>query len=337
MRVLPANMIEQMTSKEKMLEPFKGKLQATRAHVFLGTKCSYHCKFCYGNGKRDAEFFPIEQVKEYIDFLYRYGIDEIEYTGGEPTECSYLPELVEWVRDTYNMRQCIITNGSGENYHDLYLKGVEEFLFSLHGFNKESHNFITGKYDAWEKINKSMKEVESFQSALLRINVTICKYNYLFLEEQAKYIIDNFPTVFQVNYLPMNSWDEATKYEDISVPYDEYATILDKAVKVIRNNPFRRTRIAIRYIPYCKLSEDLHPYIYTHIHHAYDDYDWNQELDGRTIRYTYLDKPYGYYTVPSILNKRKSLYTKFDTCLKCNKFHICDGFQTNQLKREGLI
>ena len=337
MKVLSPSLIEQITSTEKMLEPFKGRTQARRAHVFLGTKCSYHCKFCYGNGERNEDFYPLERVKDYIKFLHEYGIEEIEYTGGEPTECSYLPELVEWVSETYGMRQCIITNGSGDNYRELYLKGVTEFLFSLHGYNKESHTFITGRYDAWEKINRSMKEVEGFVDGLLRINVTICKYNYLFLEEQAQYIIDNFPTVFQVNYLPMNSWENATKYEDFSVPYAEYVDRLERAVGIIRSNPYRRTRIAIRYIPYCKLPEFLHPYVYDHIHHAFDDYDWNQELDGETIHFEYLSKSYGHYMISSILNKRKSLYTKFDVCLLCDKFHICDGVQRNQLKREGYI
>ena len=67
MKILSSTMLRQMTPKNKLI---LNKPLTRRAHVFLGTKCSYHCKFCYGNGRRNHSFFPKERVEEYIKFLY---------------------------------------------------------------------------------------------------------------------------------------------------------------------------------------------------------------------------------------------------------------------------
>lgn len=332
MEILSSTLLRQLIPKNKLT---LDKPLSRRAHVFLGTKCSYHCKFCYGNGNRETSFFDETDVKEYIKFLYEYGIRELEYTGGEPTECDYLLDLVRYVNETYHMRQSVITNGSGSGtlYEKLYEAGINEFLFSFHGYDKSSHEKITGVKDSWKQLNDSIRIVQNFEQSLLRLNVTICKYNYQNLEEQIEYIIRNYERMFMINYLPMNSWDNSTLYQDVSVPYKYYA---DNLIRVLRRVKRTNMKMAIRYIPYCVLNEELHPYVYNHLHHAYDEYDWNQELDGMTIHKEYLNHPYGYYTIPSILNKRESLYVKFKSCLSCNKFYICDGFQKNQLSREGI-
>lgn len=334
MKILSSTMLRQMTPKNKLI---LNKSLTRRAHVFLGTKCSYHCKFCYGNGRRNRSFFPKERVEEYIKFLYNYGIEILEYTGGEPTEYDDLLNLVRNVSSKYHMKQSIITNGSGshELYEKLYQYGVSEFLFSLHGYDKSSHEKITGVVNSWDKLINSIKDVQNFEHPLIRINVTICKYNYKNLFEQMKFILEEFPRVFMINYLPMNSWDAAVLYDDISVPYKLY---VDELLKIFRHIKNHRDdiRLAIRYVPYCVLNKELYPYVYNHLQHAYDEYDWNQELDGMTIHEEYLNHPYGYYTASSILNKRESLYVKFKTCLSCDKFYVCDGFQKNQILREGL-
>ena len=309
--------------------------QPRRAHVFLGKKCSYRCRFCYGTGEQNQDFYPIEQVKEYIKFLHSYGITEIEYTGGEPTECSYLVELVKYVSDTYGMKQCIITNGSAsvEYYRTLYESGVSEFLFSLHGYDSESHQQITCIPDSWNKIIHSMDYVHSID-ALLRINVTICKYNYQNLVEQAKFISERYPNVFQINYLPMNSWDNSIKNEDISVSYKEYFDELYDAIQVLESIK-HKPRIAIRYVPFCVIDKELWKYVYDYAQHVYDPYDWNVELDGHTVKEHLLENKYGVTTVQEILKKRRVLYTKFGFCTYCKNRNICDGFQTNQLERES--
>ena len=57
-----------------------------RAHVSLGLKCSYKCSFCYYNKHRNSDFYSEDSIIQYLDFLYKYGIKDIEFTGGEPLE-----------------------------------------------------------------------------------------------------------------------------------------------------------------------------------------------------------------------------------------------------------
>lgn len=329
--ILSSNMLAQMMCNKIKIDCTK---LTRRAHVFLGTKCSYKCAFCYGNNKRNIEFIKFDNIIKYIDFLYAYGINAVEYTGGEPIECNYILDVVKYVKEKYNLHQSIITNGSGDIdlYKKLYNLGVKDFLFSLHGYNKSSHEKITGILGSWDKINNVMKELQK-NDITLRINVTICEYNYNNLIEQLLYIIENYPKVFMINYLPMNSWDNAIIRHDISVPYKLYT---DSFIELYKITKKYNIKMAIRYIPFCAVNKSLWPCIYNHLQHAYDIYDWNQELDGKNIYSEYLQHPYGYYTLQSILNKRKSLYVKFNFCTCCENFYICDGYQKNQIIREGL-
>lgn len=334
METLPDNVLRTMISREKLA--LTGRKMSRRAHVFIGPRCSYNCIFCYENGKRKEPFLSESQILSYIDFLNSYGIESIEYTGGEPTECEFLPEVMSFVKKKYKLGQSVITNGSADEevYSSFIRSGVDEFLFSAHGYDERSHFLITCAIGSWERLINAMKFVDSFSSVKLRVNTTICKYNYLHLREQAEFFLKTFKNLFMINYLPMNSWDNSLMFQDISVPYRNYAEILKDAIIYLKENS--DVKIAVRYAPYCCFPSEIHDFIYNHIHHVYDEYDWNQELDGKTIHKEYLKYPYGYFSMDSILNKRAKLYTKFKKCLSCKDFIVCDGFQKNQIKRENL-
>ena len=224
----------------------------------------------------------------------------------------------------------IITNGSAPLYYykkiDRY---IDEYLFSLHGYDEESHEKITGIKSSWERINNIIKWCDA-NNKFIRINCTICKYNYTNLDIHAKYVIDNIKNVHSINYLPANSWDDAIANGDFSVPFYEYSEKIKEAINIIDD----KCIVSIRYVPFCVFSPDMRKYIKGHLQHMHDKFDWNQELDGKTIYNNYLKYNYGFFSLDSILKKRESLYAKFDFCMKCDCRNICDGFQKNQIQRE---
>lgn len=318
-------------SKYSVLSWLSKHKLATRAHVFIGTRCSYRCVFCYGNERRNLDFLSYNDIISYMNFLKEYGITDVEITGGEPTEFPDIYQLVQYASSLFD-KVVIITNGSASV--DTYKKlseYVTEFLFSLHGYDEKSHIQITGNKDSWKNIHRA---IQACSERIIRVNTTICKYNYKNLYEYAQHIVSlNIPNLKAINYLPMNSWDDAISIRDSSVPYYMYYNTLKDSILFLKNY-IPDVIISIRYVPYCVVSKDLMKYVKTHIQHAIDTYDWAQELDGVHTRYDIIHNNRVQNVTEAILQKRKILYSKFKFCSDCSYRDICDGFQTNQLTRE---
>lgn len=305
------------------------KKHARRGHVFLGYPCSYKCAFCYGNVSRALHpFISKDSIIEYLKFIKAYGILDVEFTGGEPTiypENDFL-DILKFSKENFE-KISIISNGCADlKYYRKLGEFADDFVFSLHGYDMLSHEKITGVAGSWKKINDAISGCEK----PVRINTTICRYNYEYLFEHACHVSKNFSNIIAINYLPANSWDESMAIEDASVPYEKYSWQLAYSIMRICKD----VKISIRYAPFCAFPEHIRPYVMGHVHHMYDAYDWNQELDGKTIYPEYLEHEYGFFSVAKIREKRKSLYRKFKFCVDCKYFHVCDGFQKNQIERE---
>lgn len=303
---------------------------ARRAHVSLGLKCSYKCSFCYYNKHRNLEFYDEQQIIQYLDFIKRYGIKDIEFTGGEPLEYdrrSFL-KIIEYAKRSFT-NIALITNGTRKNgsLKDLFSVGINEVLFSLHGYNKESHEKITGIKNSFDDIIDSIYE-SKMNNIKTRINIVIHNNNYKNLIDNALLIKKYFNDIFAINYLPINTWDDAVNNLSIVVPYSNYKDELQESISLLKNNV---ERIAIRYIPFCMINESLWKYVYNQAQHIYDEYDWNKELDGYTIKTELLDYPYGYFSKKTVYNNRLNFYYKTKECLSCSNFYICDGIQQFQL------
>ena len=303
---------------------------ARRGHIFLGNYCNYRCIFCYNKNLQNEKFYHKERIKQYIDFIFEYGIRDLEFTGGEPSLNNDLVELIYYSKNKGFKNIAFITNGFDNTYYkDYYQNGCNEILFSIHGYDEKSNYLITGFRDSWNRllssIDKSLK-----LGFKLRVNTTICKYNYnkLYLHsEKIKSIFGD--NLFAINYLPMNSWDNSILDDDFSIPFYFYTDELSSSI-----DNFKNVRKAIRYIPYCVIKDIYYKYIYNNLQHIYDPYDWNRELNGRDIDLRLLKYPYGYYSLDSVYNTRLALYVKFKRCLYCKLRYLCDGFQFNSISRE---
>lgn len=305
---------------------------ARRAHVFLGSWCSYRCGFCYYKNMRKESFLSPDHVIAYMKFIKKYGIRELEFTGGEPTEYPHdeMKQILGEAKALGFERIAFITNGSGElNYYHELSDNVHEFLFSLHSYD-EIYERITGIRGSYDKIKNAIREIWK-TGRLIRLNIVICKENYNHLVDFAKHLIQDFDGIQfgAINFLPANTWGDAGSSQTVS--FADYKDELPKAINRLRENGFSGN-FAIRYIPYCELDETIRPLAKSHYQHVFDHYDWNQELDGSTIIPDMLSEKYGTRTVEAILKKRETMYSKFRKCLTCNIFNICDGYQNEYVQ-----
>ena len=187
-----------------------------RARINTGFLCNYGCEFCYYKDKLDQRD-SFEQIKERIDDVMRYGINQVDLSGGES---SIEPNWFN-ILDYCNSKNLYISTLShGGKFCDYeFLKkskehGLKEILFSLHGSSEEVHDSITKRKGSFNKIITAIKNAKSL-NILVRINCTISEKNYLHLDEYIT-LLKQFNNIFELNFLPLNYWSDAKKIKKMT-------------------------------------------------------------------------------------------------------------------------
>ena len=74
--------------------------------------CNYHCRFCFAQFKKSERRLPRKQALKLIEYFYEWGVQKINFAGGEPTICPYLGELLDFSKNL-GLTTSIISNGTG--------------------------------------------------------------------------------------------------------------------------------------------------------------------------------------------------------------------------------
>ena len=91
--------------------------QTPSVNFHLWKACNFRCKFCFATFEDIAQSFlpkghlPKEQALQVVSELAAAGFQKITFAGGEPTLCSWLPDLIARAK-ALGMTTMIVTNGS---------------------------------------------------------------------------------------------------------------------------------------------------------------------------------------------------------------------------------
>ena len=297
--------------------------ETVRSQLFVGTKCNYQCKFCYYTPYLSVKNNPNE-VYQQMRFVKNKGIQDIEFTGGEPTiDPQWFNYLIEGKKLFRHLS--VITNGQKmakrEFIEKCYKLGLREILFSLHGFDKNSHEKITGISGSWEKILSAIGHAKDI-GFLVRINCTVCSVNYLNLDKFALRIKEIKPLC--LNLIPLNYWDGAEE-SGVDIPYYKMAPYIKYAIDLVKGHV---RYINVRYMPYCHM-EGYEEHLCNWHQHTYDYWDWSnsfKQLPKQEYREAreYVDEI------------RTHLYGKVTECLACKYRGICDGVEKKLISYNKL-
>jgi len=195
--------------------------------------------------------------------------------------------------------------------------GLTEILFSLHGFDDESHNKAVGTKFAYKRILQAIRNA-NILGIKVRINCTVTYDNYQDLDRFACTIAEF--DIFEVNFLPLNYWDDASGSE--VVDYNVISPYIKETIDTLKSTCI----VNVRYIPFCFMV-GYEEHVCDTYQHIYDIYDWNIAM------YDDLTDPQEYKQ-----NKTKVMfdvakknidhaYYKKSECVNCKFFNICDGIE----------
>ena len=287
----------------EMIKQFPDKILNTRVKIDTGKFCNARCQFCYYyDSIKIRDFLTLDEVKEsgYIPKLFAKGITEFEFSGGEPTLCYELDQIIAYIKEVgkkHNIEPKFSVVSNGYFLDELVTRcpDITEVLISLHGDSK-THVGVTKIKDSYNRIVKFIEKYSQLESdqlpILIRINVVVTgdNLNNEFYDLLKSYIKKGI----QINFLPLNFWSDASgqtitkeQYKKIYDSINWFTYTLDKELKgttwkslLKRNQKYKDIHGAnllnIRYAEICRLDKSSIPYSVSHYEHFFDKKDWNK-------------------------------------------------------------
>ncbi len=125
----------------------------SRCELILTDRCNFHCPYCRGLKEEYQGDMPWYRAAYTITQWQRNGLQNIRFSGGEPTLYRGLGELVSLAAMSCK-RIAISTNGTAHRdlYDNLLRRGVNDFSISLDACCSETCDKMAGKAGVLNKI-----------------------------------------------------------------------------------------------------------------------------------------------------------------------------------------
>lgn len=296
--------------------------RCNRAKLDTGTFCNYDCEFCYYQGLLHLKT-DYQTIKERIDVIHDYGISEIDLSGGESSVHKDWFKILDYCSERFK-NVSTLSNGWAFAKEDFMIKskqhGLKEILFSVHGYDEDSHDSIVRRKGAWKKMLQAIENAHK-HDIVVRMNCTVYQRNYMGIRRYHEIVKQCKP--IEINFLTLNYWVNNQFAEPID--YELVTTEIKKCIDRIKDDV---RYINVRYTPYCYM-QGYEKYVCNQYQHIYDKYDWNVEIYELNLdtsrQYTDQEKiDMGHDTAHQ---RRDRDYKKSTECLNCKYYNICDGVE----------
>lgn len=123
-----------------------------RVCIELSTACNNACVFCAQAGQR--EHHDEAALRELLRAAAHDGLD-VTFTGGEPTQHTYLPALIEFGKAQGIKHLGLQTNGSANPalLATLQAAGLCDVHVSVHGASEQVHDYHVGRTGAFAELH----------------------------------------------------------------------------------------------------------------------------------------------------------------------------------------
>ncbi len=227
-----------------------GYLQITR-------ECNNACIFC--SNPDFNKLYSLDEAMLAVDEFCKLGINHIILTGGEPTTCGFLLEIIDYIKSK-NLTFSMISNGV--NFSDLNFTqkisnvGLSNIHISMHSFDGNVADRLSLREGHFKKsllgISNCLKS-----GIVVNINSTINSVNGKTIDKFVSFMIKTFPKIkhYVFNFLDPGDPDGRNQSRAKQNPYvvARYSNIelsLSKAVSILKKNnkTFRIERVPLCYM-----------------------------------------------------------------------------------------
>ncbi len=202
----------------------------------LWEPCNMRCKFCFATFQDVKQtvlpkgHLPKEQAIEVVKQLADFGFEKITFAGGEPTLCSWLPDLIATAKDA-GLTTMIVSNGSklSDEFLAANKSKLDWIAVSIDSLNANTNiatgRAISGKTPLQLDYYTSLVDRIKLHGYGLKINSVISSKNYN--ENMSEFIRYAKPSrwkLFQV--LPMAGQNDLNIH-DFEISDEQFQTFID--------------------------------------------------------------------------------------------------------------
>ncbi len=267
--------------------------------------CNQYCRFC--SNPETPYVLDLDTARRQIDDFAARGYFGIILTGGEPSLCEHIPEIVEYAlaRGLYPR---MITNGQrlarralAERYVGA---GLRHFHVSIHSCRAEVEDFLTGTENSHERAMAALTHLGEL-GATVDINTVINRYNADHLDETVAFFLRRFPFIrhFVWNNLDP-SMGRADTNRDTAPRLGDFEVALHRAMK--RLDDSGRT-FRVERVPLCYMAE-----------YAWASTETRKIVKGEEPMVHFLDEK-------GTVRQTDFRHMKADVCKSCSLDSICGG------------
>ncbi len=136
------------------------------AIILPSFKCNLRCEHCFAESLKnpDKKEMTPEQIEEVISKLYKHGIFQFEFQGGEPLLLKELPRYIKACRPNRSIIS-VTTNSillNEKNVKMLKELKVDSIHISLDSMDPEEHDTFRGRKGLFDEVMKSVKLVKRY-------------------------------------------------------------------------------------------------------------------------------------------------------------------------------
>jgi radical SAM protein with 4Fe4S-binding SPASM domain len=222
-----------------------------RMDIALTYQCNNDCTHCYNARSRQFPQLSKDQWFKVIDKIWALSIPHIVFTGGEPTLCEFLPDLIQYAENK-GIITGINTNGrklANDDFLDkLISAGLDHIQITLESSDPEIHDEMVNLPGAWSETVAGIKNVLERQVYMMT-NTTMLKTNYSNLAETLDFLAElGVPTV------GLNALIYSGKGKDVGTGLSE--TQLEPLLEIAKEKVTNHNQKLIWYTPthYCRFN-----------------------------------------------------------------------------------
>jgi len=175
--LMPTNDISQLPNGV-LVDRWGRPVTSVRISLNSSERCNYRCIFCHNEGiyNDPEDLMTPEEIERIVRILYRFGIDSVKLTGGEPMLRKDIIEIIRRIKNIGIKEISMTTNGTrfAQLAGELKKAGLDRVNISVHSLRPSTYEFITGVNKFNEMINAINAALEH-QILPLKLNVVIMK------------------------------------------------------------------------------------------------------------------------------------------------------------------
>jgi len=159
----PLESIGFYTLSDERAKNVSGTSPMKRAEMLVTGRCNFKCPYCRGFDNINADVGDIDFgiARETLGYWIDDKLENIRFSGGEPTLYDRLPDLVKQCKEGGIKRIAISSNGSRDFsvYQELIDAGVNDFSISLDACCASFGDKMAGVGGKWGKVAENIKKL----------------------------------------------------------------------------------------------------------------------------------------------------------------------------------